>query len=120
MAGSPISLGSILIFVVVWNRLFLLNGAIPHGSKSQTGVITRTSLLQVPPRRFKRRRGAWKSLPMHNKSATWTRSGSYQDIRESLFFGRQALSRRVSQANVGPRRESRGRVAQTRGRHEGV
>jgi hypothetical protein len=37
--GIPFRWAWILLFIVVWSGLFLLNGAVPHGSKNQPGIF---------------------------------------------------------------------------------
>lgn len=43
--GIPFRWGAILFFVLVWNGLFLLKGAIPNGSQNPPGVLTLAPLL---------------------------------------------------------------------------
>jgi hypothetical protein len=43
--GIPFRWAAILFFIVVWNGSFLLNGAIPHGSRNQPGVFILAPLL---------------------------------------------------------------------------
>lgn len=45
--GIPFRWGAILFFILAWNGLFLLNGAISSGSKNQPGVLTLAPLLFV-------------------------------------------------------------------------
>jgi hypothetical protein len=43
--GIPFRWASVLFFIVVWNGLFLLNGAVTHHSTNQPGIFTLAPLL---------------------------------------------------------------------------